>query len=191
MIFCLKENYIQFFHQLSVLTEECCKSAAIFCGSDICYRISQNSKMDEIGRDIRSHLAQHSCSIRATQSCLCRGQLLNNSTDGDSTGSLNKLCQCSVTLTVNKCFLMLKRESPVFHQIVVVVVFQFQTQPEHTLIWEIILLSQQGNERFPDSALSPAVEEVSCFNVSAIMVTHRAKNIVCCSFYLLHSHGLL
>lgn len=128
---------MQFSHQLSALTEECWKSAAIFSGSDICYRISQNSKVDEIGRDISSHVAQHSCSSRATQSCLCSNvsrQLLNNTKDGDSTGSLNNLCQCSVPLTANKCFLMLKRESPVFHLRCCYVVFQFQTHPEHTQI---------------------------------------------------------
>lgn len=84
--------------------------------------------MDEIGRDIRSHLAQHSCSSRATQSCLCRRQLLNNSKDGDSTGSLNNLLShpdCKQVLLdaqegtscVRCCY----------------VVFQFQTQPERTL----------------------------------------------------------
>ena len=56
-------------------------------------------------------LVQPSCSSGATQSQLPRivpRQLLEISKDGDSTASLGKLCQCLVTLTLKKCFLMFR-----------------------------------------------------------------------------------
>ena len=67
--------------------------------------------MAEVGRDLRRSPGPTLCSSRATQSQLPSTMsigLLNISKDGDSAVSLGNLCQCSVTLTVIKCFLMFR-----------------------------------------------------------------------------------
>jgi len=72
------------------------------------FKESQNGRMVEAGRDLwRSSrptplLKQGHLELVA-QECVFRW-LLSVSEDGYSTTSMGNLCQCSVTLTVRKCF---------------------------------------------------------------------------------------
>lgn len=68
---------------------------------------SQNRRIVEVGRN--PHLVQSPCSRKATQNQFPRTMskwILNISKGEDSTTSLGNLLQCSITVTVKKCFLM-------------------------------------------------------------------------------------
>jgi len=73
---------------------------------DVCHRIT-----DWLEGTSGALLVQPPCSSRDTYSSLPRIMsrwLLNVSKNGDCTTSPGNLCQCSATLTVRKCFLMLR-----------------------------------------------------------------------------------
>ena len=63
---------------------------------------SQNHKMAEVGRDLWRSLCPSQLPRTASR------WPLNISEDGDSTTSLGNLCQCLITLTGKKCFLMFR-----------------------------------------------------------------------------------
>ena len=73
---------------------------------------SQITEWPSLGGMSKSHLIQCSCSSRTTWSQLPRTisrWLLNVSKDGNPTIAVGNLCQCSVTLTVKKCFLIFRK----------------------------------------------------------------------------------
>lgn len=72
--------------------------------------LSQTHRMIEVGRDFQKSSGPTPRSDRAIYSWVPRTMsrwFFNISKDGDSIRSLANLCQCSFTLTMKKCFLML------------------------------------------------------------------------------------
>jgi len=81
-----------------------------------------NLRMAEVGRDLWGSCCPTLCSSRATQSWLPSSmskQLFSISRNGESATSLGILCQCSVTLTVKKCFLVFTGNLLVFQFVLV------------------------------------------------------------------------
>ena len=79
--------------------------------------ITKNTERLRLEGTSAGHLVQPWCSSRATWNWLPRTmsrRLLNFSKDGDTTASPGNLCQCSVTLSVTKCFLMFRGNLPCF-----------------------------------------------------------------------------
>lgn len=76
------------------------------------WRFKQNHRRVPIGGTSRCHVVQHPCSSKVTYRWLLRTVsrwLLQISKDEDSTTSLSNLCQCSITFTVKKRFLVFRR----------------------------------------------------------------------------------